>query len=279
MNLKVKKIYDPGTATPLEDKFIVKPPFYGVFDGVSGLYDPNIGPRRFQGLSGGQMVVRIIEETFKAAKPSESLYSVLRNASKKIREFAHREKLDIRAGQQPGADFAAVKIGREEIEIVQAAASFAVVLLKNGKIVATPNQNYHFEKIQFEIMERIVRKYKGDKKLIWPKYLPIAIALRKNTVNRKTGRRYVLINGQKVSEALWYRRTIPRDQVKLILLFTDGMTDFRETKNAQKMAKTMVSTYQKSGLQGMLKRSRKLESKDKNRYLAHAEATAISIEF
>ena len=52
--------FDSGTATILEDSLIIAPPFFGVMDGVSGLYRPSEGPRFFDGMSGGQKVVRLV---------------------------------------------------------------------------------------------------------------------------------------------------------------------------------------------------------------------------
>ena len=132
---KVKSLYDPGTAKFLEDKYVIRPPFYGVLDGVSGLYDPNIGPRFFGKLSGGLAVVKIVEKVFQKAKVSESLDKVLRHASAEIRKFVKQHRLNLKAGQVPGADFAFCKIGKKQIEIVQAAAAMVIVLLKNGKIL------------------------------------------------------------------------------------------------------------------------------------------------
>ena len=60
---KVSFIYDPGTATPLEDGLIrIGDKFACVLDGVSAPYSPSNPPKMFNdGQSGGKMLVNWCE--------------------------------------------------------------------------------------------------------------------------------------------------------------------------------------------------------------------------
>jgi len=76
MRLRVESIYDAGSASPLEDRLVIHPPFYGVLDGVSGLYYPDKGPSLFDGFSRGQQVVQLVATTFSTASPNDLLEKV-----------------------------------------------------------------------------------------------------------------------------------------------------------------------------------------------------------
>ena len=89
---RVHSHFDSGTATILEDALIIAPPFFGVLDGVSGLYHPREGPRWFDGVSGGQEIVRIVAAEFLKAQASEPLDHILRKANAAIRRAVRRCK-------------------------------------------------------------------------------------------------------------------------------------------------------------------------------------------
>lgn len=289
---RVATIYNPGTAKILEDKFIVRPPFFGVLDGVSGLYDPAIGPMLFDGKSGGQKVVEIIENVFSFAKESEGLEDVVKKANVAVRDFCVSNNIPLdRADLLPGATFAFAKIGEDKVEIVQGGDCFAVWKKTNGEVGVTLNQNFSDEEEKIGILKEIIRKHGGNRDSAWKEYMPIAARFKIERVNpaepyRSRGagkdqeKKSVVLNGQPEGEKLWYRNALPRDELKTLLLLTDGMIEFEESRSPKKMAEIIFETYRRGGLEDMLSRIRDIEQKRPyTTHIAQAEATAVAIEF
>ena len=278
IRFNVRALYDPGTATPLEDRAILQHPFYGVLDGVSGLYHADNGPRLFNGISGGQAVIQIISEAFAAAKISDSLEYVMARANKKLKVFTLKEGIANRPDLMPGAQVAFTKIFDKNIEILQLGDAFATWVTRDNKIHTTCNQNYLYEYKQINILEGLLKKHKGDRKKAWGEYLPYTSTMRRTHANKKNG--YVVFNGQSRVEKLWQKFSLPIDKISFLLLYTDGMVTFKETKDEKKMGEISMRAYKQGGLQAILDRIRAIEEHNKSaRHVDHAEATGVAIEF
>lgn len=279
MSLRVESIYDAGSASILEDRLVINPPFYGVLDGVSGLYYPNKGPNLFGGFSGGQKVAQLISDTIILASPKDTLARVILAANASVRKFIDDEGIDIKRGDLlPGAEFAFAKINEKKIEIIQGGDSFAVWRAKKGRVFSTPNQNYFHEISLIESLSNILKRYEGDRTKAWKEYLPIASSIRIEQLNQKGDMGYVALNGQKGIDKLWNRYVISKSEVNLLLLFTDGLVKLKETKNERKMGKDIIDLYNKGGWSAVLNKIRKLENQQGIiRHIDHAEATGVAI--
>lgn len=281
MALKVNTIFNPGTAKTIEDKFIAQSPFFGVLDGLSGLYDPAIGPTLFDGKSGGQKVVEIIENAFSLAKESDDLEDILKKANAAVRNFCISNNIPLdRADLLPGATFAFAKVGVDKVEIIQGGDCFAVWEKMNGEIGATPNHNFSDEEEKINILNDTIKRNNGDRNIGFKEYMPIATRLKIERVNKDQEKKSVVLNGQTEGERLWYRNTFPRGELKNLLLFTDGMVEFEESRDDIELAKIVLGTYHHGGLEGMLRRIRNIErSRTTTTHIAEAEATAVGVEF
>ena len=69
--------------------------------------------------------------------------------------------------------------------------------------------------------------------------------------------------------------TLTSFELKLLLLFTDGMVKLRDTKDHKKMAKLVLKLYKHKGLQNILDYTKKYQKKDNYQ----PEAIAIALEF
>lgn len=281
MELRVKTIYDSGTAIFLEDRIIVQPPFFGVLDGVSGLYNPTTGPNFFDGKTGGQKAVDIVQEFFSRAKAGDDLSAVIKSANAKLREFSQSNGIELdRADLLPGMMFAFAKITENEVEIIQAGDSYAAWEKINGEIGVTPNQNFFDEEEKIEILNKLIEKHGGDYEKIWAEYMPISAKLRIERVNKNLPKRLIALNGQLAGENYWYKIILPRRELKILLLFTDGMAKFSESRDAEAMGKAIFSAYHRQNLAGMLARIREIENmRSQPTHIKNAEATAIAVEF
>lgn len=274
MELRVSSIYDAGTAQPLEDKAIEAVPFYAVLDGVSGVYHPGEGWRKFDGKSGGQAVVEIAETCFKSASAGLSAREVLSEINARVRDFVQAGSLT-EPKDIPGTVFAAAKVDAQGIEVVQCGDSFAVWEMQDGSVGATPNQNAATEERLLGTVRTIAAKYPGDKDALWREYTPI-LAEAKKAINRGG---HVVLNGDKAGEGLWFCRSFAVGELKTLLLVTDGMVTFEESKDEVAMARLLVDTYKQGGVERLLARIRTVSGLEAAQHIRHAEATAVALEF
>src|SRR3989338_627253 len=280
MGFRVKTIYDSGTAKFLEDRIVLQPPFFGVLDGVSGLYNPTIGPRLFEGKSGGQMAVEIVQEVFAHAAVSDELITVVKKANAMLRKFSESQEIGMdRADLLPGMMFIFAKIAENEVEIIQGGDCYAVWEKINGEIGATPNQNFLDEEEKIRKFNNIIKKFRGNLEKSWAEYMPLSAKLRIERVNKNSQKRLVILNGQPEAENSWYKIILSQRELRTLLLFTDGMIEFDESRNIGEMSKTVIGAYHRQCLAGMLSRIREIESQRTSAtYIKYAEATALSIE-
>ncbi len=292
--MKIETIYDPGTTKILEDQIIFRLPFVGVVDGVSGVYHPSTGPTLFEGRSGGRMVADSILETFASVSLNLSLTKTLVKANLKIQEkqkplnlyessygFYGTHKDTSRTDLLAGASFACAKIGEKTVEIIQGGDSFAVWKTYLGKVSATKNQVFAHDMELLNIVAKLMLKYGSDRNKMWQEYIPILAEAKRKHTNKpieKCG--YAELNGQSSVYDYWKRIVITRSRLSLLLLFTDGLVHYPDTGDEQALAKMVLEYYYQGGLDLILKQTRQLEEKEKEKtHIDHAEATGLAIEF
>ena len=280
--MKVKVLYDQGTACVAEDSIIFYPPYYfGVTDGVSGVYLPQEGPRLFNQLTGGQLASKIISRFFGLALPGESLEDILQGANNMLREISKEAKISLEDSELlPSANFVVVRLDTSSsLSILQTGDSLAIWKMKDGTIGGTPNKVYNYEKELLRIIAELMERHKGDRQKMWKEFRPILIEKRRANINIKEGG-FAVLNGQPEFERFWQKFTLPRQEIGFLILFSDGFIPFEWTGNAFGMAGEMIRLYQKRELHSILEATRAIA--DKKKSLVHedyAEATAVAIEF
>lgn len=280
--MKVKVLYDQGTACVAEDGIIFYPPCcFGVTDGVSGVYLPQEGPRLFNQLTGGQLASKIISRSFGSAIPGETLENILRRANNMLREISKEAEISLEELELlPSADFVVVRLDTSSsLSILQGGDSLAIWQMKDGTIGGTPNKVYSYEKELLQIVAGLMKKHKGDRQKMWREYRPILIEKRRANTNTEEGG-FAVLNGQSEFECFWQKFTLPRKEIGFLILFSDGFIPFEWTENVFAMAGEMIRLYRKGELHSILEATRVIA--DKKKSLAHedyAEATAIAIEF
>lgn len=185
-----------------------------------------------------------------------------------------------RADLLPGMTFVFAKIGDGKAEIAQGGDCYAVWEKINGEMGATLNQNFFDEEEKINILNNIIEKHRGNRADGWVEYMPISAKLRVERANKNSDKRLIILNGQPEGESSWQKIILNLKELKTLLLFTDGMIEFAESRNADEMGKIILGAYHRQGLAGMLDRVRKIESKRTHTaHIAQAEATALAIEF
>lgn len=277
LKIESEVIYSPGTAERREDGFILNLPFLGVVDGISPAHSPKIPLKLFEGMNGGEIARKIILETFYTASPSLSLKNVVLNSNQKIREFHLNQGIPLEQSHlMAGATFAFAKI-RKTVEIIQGGDCFAIWVI-DSKIRITKDQTQLAA--HHRLIAGLMKKYKRDREKMWDEFYPHLCALRQRDYNQEIKTGFAVLNGQPWVRKLWQRIEIPLRDLRLLLLFSDGFVPADERTNEGKMAKRVITLYQKKGLTGVLERTRRIEEQGKKkRHIDHEEATAIAIKF
>lgn len=290
--MKTTILYDQGSAKFPEDGIIFTPPYYGggadetnlfyfgVTDGVSGIYLPQEGPRFFHGRTGGQCASSAITRAFGSALPGEYLEDILLEANNMIRRLSKANGLSLEESEfLPSATFVVVSVIQKSINILQGGDSLAVWLNKDGTIGGTPNQAFVYEEDLLNIVSALMKKHGKDRQKMWEEFRPVLVNKRRANTNNAQGN-FALINGQSEVEKFWQKFILRREDVALLILFSDGFVPFEWTRDEKYLAEKVVSLYQVGGLYAILKETRVVAEQKK--YSSHedcAEATAIAIEF
>lgn len=279
--MKIKILYDQGTARFPEDGMIFQPPcFFGATDGVSGAHLPNEIPKLFLGRTGGQFASHVLSQSFSKANQKESLKYILRKANTIIHDASEMCGLDLQeSGLLPSAAFVAARISAHKIHIIQGGDSLAVWQMKNGTIGGTPNLAFSHVGELLRIIAELMKKHKGNRQEMWEEFCPILIKKRRAEINTKQGG-FALLNGQPEFEDFWQRFTFSRKEMALLILFSDGFVPFEWTENELALAGETFRLYKKGKLWSVLKATRKIAEQEKSSsHEDYAEATAIAIEF
>lgn len=278
---RILALFDKGDAKYQEDFLILSNPFFGVLDGVSAIYDPAVGPKIYHNqYTGAQMVGRIVCSVFANAAETESLERLMYQANQNVRNFALQNALPTDdASRLPGVAFAITKISSQWIEIIQGGDCFAVWVKTSGKIGCTPNQCLLGERQGQNVFRKLMAKYQGDRTRAWQDYVPHFAARQKELANNPLVGGLALLNGQDTVFTSARRWTFHREEIRLLLLFTDGVIPFPDTENAERLGKMVINRFREGGLLGILHHARKYESNNKkDSHVDHAEASAIGIE-
>lgn len=275
--MEIETIYSPGTSKRQEDGRIENWPFLGVVDGVTATHSPKRPPTLFDGMSGAEIVRKIILETFCTAKLDSPLKKVILQANQRIRKFQTAQGIPLeRSDLLAGAVFVFVKVA-ETIEIIQGGDCFAIWVI-NSKIGITKNQTYLAN--HHQLIAELMEKYEGNREEMWDEFYSYLCALRRRDYNQPIKTGFAVLNGQPWVSKCWQEIEIPLQNLELLLLFSDGFVPVEERGNEKELAKKVVALYFKEGLNGILERTRRIEEQRKrSSHIDHEEATAIAINF
>lgn len=278
-------ICDHGTAGHKEDGLICNRPFYVVIDGFSEPHSPQKPPVSFDGMTGGEMIVGVAEETLSDINPVSSLEECISQINGKIHDNLIRYGLpQENAGRIPGAAFIFLKIEKEAVRLVQGGDCLAVWLFKSGEIGYTINQAFGHVAGNLRIIREILERNGGNREEMWIENLPVLSERRQRDINNPLSKDgYAALNGQSAIQKCWQFLSVPVKDLKIMLIFSDGFISYSKTSNERiaGLAAKLMEDYQGGlTLEEMLKAKRKEEMGDaKTSYITHDEATALALEF
>lgn len=274
-------MYDQGSAKITEDGFVFNPPcYFGVSDGISGIYTPEEGPMMFNGKTGGQLASHAISFAFgRSLVAEEPLKISLDYANNLIRRVSQKKGLSIEKSELlPSATFCIAGVDNQKINIVQGGDTLAVWKTRDGKIGGIPNLIFEYEQRQTSMIAKLMEKHKGNRQKMWEEFRPYLIEDRRKNINAFKG--FSIINGQPWFKDHLQEFTLPRESIAKLIIFSDGLVPFEKTAHLMEMAKFVLGLYEIRGLSHILEITRGIA--DENKESSHEdypEATAIAIEF
>ena len=149
---------------------------------------------------------------------------------------------------------------------------------KNRFIGGIQNLIFDYEKRQTSAIARLMKKHQGNRQKMWEEFRPLLVQDRRKNINASKG--FAIINGQPWFESFLQKFIIPREEMELLIIFSDGFVPFEWTRDPTVMSKRIIDLYQKGGLNLILENARQIAKKKKDSsHEDYPEATAIAIEF
>lgn len=280
--MKVEEVLQrQGSARDLEDGLVICPPHtLGVFDGYS-FYHPVQGPPRIDGLTQGMLATRYAVSTFADSRPEEELPAVLGKANDRIWRRARAAGLSLEELEHlPGAAFAVCKEIGERVDLVTASDAGAVWQNRDGTFGGTKNQAFAYEKEVERCYAAFMTEAGGDRNAVWTRWLPIRAQMIRKFQNRHIEGGFAALTGQAEGEELFQKVDLMRDELRLIILYTDGCVSHEDTEDPVALAQKLIGLYEKGGLVAVYKEA--MEAAAKKRNVSHVdspEASAIVASF
>ena len=283
---KVEEFCCQGSVIDPEDRHVIiqETGIFGVFDGYSAPYNSDKGPLMYYGnLSGGAVAAIVLEWACRKADSEFTPRQIILNANREL-EKAHKQ---IGLSTQPGktqrlagASFVVAKMIPDGIRIGQGGDCLAVWRSKTGEFGATKNYAYpHVSKVK-RIIKELLQKNNGDRKMMWREFGPIVEEYRAQDVNNLSSPHCLaILNGQSSLANCYQTYQIPED-VEIIMLFSDGFFEDKDTVDEFSFAESMISRYETAGICGLLRDKKARDKKNaKTSYKDADEATLIALRF
>jgi len=268
MKFSVEKVYSKGIRQINEDEILIKDNIFAVFDGASSL----IKFLNKEGKTGGKIAAEISKNVF--SENEGSLKNLAIKANDIIREKMKSNKININRKEALWSTSAAViRIKKDSAEFFQIGDSLILLVLKKGKPKLVTK--YYDQDIETMIKWKRLADKKEDninEKLIGQKI----------KIRRMANIRYGDLNGEKDAIKFFNTGKFRLENVKSIILFTDGLLVPKENPEDEEDWNKFISIYNKLGLKGLLNYVRSIENTDPNcflypRFKKHDDIAAIAI--
>ncbi len=267
--MKINYIFDAGSSK--EDSYLIKDNLFAVFDGFDSL-DKFVDQR---GITGGLIAATIAKDVFSQNK------GILKNLAVKANREIQEKMIDLNIDVKNksslwGTILAAVRIRNNSFDWIQLSDSLILVIFKDNSyklLIEDFDHDGEVLKIWKELAEQ---KKENIREIISSGPL---IELR-----AKANKTYGMLNGEE--EAISFLKTGKENlqNVKHILLFTDGLMIPKENPIGVDNWKLFVDLFLEGGLKNMKNFVRNLQQEDPlcwkyPRYKQYDDMAAISISF
>ena len=266
--MKISYIFDEGSSK--EDTYLIGKNVFGVFDGANSV-------KRFfdkSGRSDGLIAAEIARDEF--SKNNKTLKEHALAANKNILMSMKMESMDVSDKLNLWSTTAAVvRIKQKTFEWLQVSDSLILVIYKNGKFKLMVDDYNHDKKAMAVWKKLAMKKTKNIKNIIWEKTPHTRLRANKT---------FGLLTGEKEFVKFIHSGTESLENVKHIIIFTDGLLIPKKDPSEPDDFDTFVKLYLGGGLKKVLKHVRDLERNDPEcwkypRYNQYDDVAAISIDF
>ena len=282
--MKTDYILESGSGKANEDTLVLEKNIFGVFDGATSLDNQTF----HHGKTGGLIAADTARTVF--AKNCHPLVTLARGANREIYNQMRHHGVDLSRRENLWSTSAAVvRIKDNELEWVQTGDCFILLIYTDNSYKALFEQDDH----DYETLT--MWKTAAKKGSVTPGNIkPGSIKLGKTGIRdilmdqicktrSKMNKTYGVLNGEKEADRFLKHGHEPLDQVKEILLFTDGLSIPKETPEKSKEFGPLVDDYLHLGLDGLKNKIRKMEKKDPHctlypRFKCHDDIAAIAIK-
>lgn len=264
-------ISDKGIRDINEDSLLINEEqnIFGVFDGASSLVH-YISPT---GETGGYIASSIASRTF--ANDGESLPNLALEANKKIDEAHKKAGIDLSKNvNRFGTTAAVVKLNDRTAELLQIGDSVIIIIKADGTCCLPLGYNDQDIETMRKWRKLADQGASGIRKLV-----DEDVIRQREAANTSYG----LLNGDSKLKDVIKSCTVSLENVRSILILTDGMFVPKSDPDADENWTRYVDLYQSGGVKEILRVVRSTEQTDQEltkypRFKLHDDATAIALD-
>ncbi|HWQ60006.1 MAG TPA: protein phosphatase 2C domain-containing protein [Candidatus Fimivivens sp.] len=268
--MEIQTVYDKGLKPVNEDSLLVADPIFGVFDGVSVL-EP--GAPREDGLTGAAIASRTAKNVF-SSRDGALVESALQ-ANDAIRKAMEENGIDWKRKTAQWATTASViRIGNGSFDWLHIGDSVVMVVMNDGSCRVLGSGHGQDREVLIEW-----------KKLADQGIENIREALSDSMSAARNGEaNYGDLDGDPNIERYLEHGTESLENVRHILLFTDGLVMPKEDPASDDDLHRFVDMFEKDTLEGLRDHVRTLEDADPKcwkypRFKQHDDIAAVAISF
>lgn len=278
--MRISSLFDQGSAAEREDAHLVSNPFCVVADGVSAPYNSETPLRRFEGKPGGQMAADTVVTAYASAQTTDEVGHCLKLANMRVGQIQSAADLSLESADLlAGAGVVAAKLTGDAVEIVWVGDTAALWWGKGG-IGKTRDQVARHDEWAEAEFARHLEAAGGNHGQAWETYHEVRLPVRRRDVNGEGELAFGVVNGQPKFALHIEEVSLQCNFLDVLILCSDGFLRGLKTGDVEACVRQVRRAYDVGGLAEGLKRVRDYELvKAKKSHAAHAEVTAIAIEF
>ncbi len=291
MNFKVESRIVSSRSSGSPRDAIVELPSLGIFGVVNAyaeVHSPSHPAKDFGGgKTGNQVILDMIRERLEEEPlPPAHLPEIVRRINAGINSFLEKagRKENLSADRLPGASFAFVQFMDGTVQIVQG-GDCMMSWLGREKAQGLPNLACGHVSGNYATIECLMKKHDNDMGKMWDEFYPILSGRRSDDINNRASEHgYASLNGQVRLPTMWQEQIVGEEDVKVILLSTDGMFPVPDYhKSAEEAAVADLATEYEfcGGLEAMVAERRRKETimikSGRRNYVDYKNIAAIAL--
>ena len=270
MDASIETVYDKGGGEVNEDEILVGEDIYGVFDGATSIHNY----RDKKGKTGAKIASEIACQTF--SENEGKLSEIAKEVNKNLRKAMRSAGVNVEDNEETWATTASlVRLSNRKAEFFQITDSFILVIYKDGSF-SLPGKPYNHDMETLKRWKMLADQ--GEKNIREKVYSTI------RKTRRRANKDYGFLNGDPKSEKFFRSGEFNLENVKTIVLGSDGLMIPKEDPSEEEKWKELIGIYKEHGLEGVKNHVRKLEGSDPEcteyiRTKTHDDIAGIAIEF